>query len=766
MKTLSKNTSLKLAATIAALSLHAPQSALHAQNAAENVGPIELAPFSVKGENGPFTETPMVANLSFVTAGELDSINAINVEDTIKYLPNLNIRKRYIGDTNGVTSIRGQNTWMTGRSLVTVDGILLSNFLQTRWDGSPRWAAVSPDEIQYAEIAYGPYSALSSGNALGGSINFVTRMPAGKETILRASAFSQDFSLYGADDSYRGYKLFASYGERIGKLSLYAFYNRLENDSHPQSFRNTTALAPASEEVPTARGAFLDLDPTGRARITYGDTGSDSLAHDQVKLKARYDLTEDIQAQFSLVYWKNDSSQTAPANYLTDANGETIWSGTYQTNGYEFKVNPSRFSVSERRREDILGGLTIGGTLSESWTFDSTLSYFDALRDETRASNRNPLDPSYDASGRVTVLDDTSWFTYDFRLGTNELANNRNLSLFSGYHFADYSLNLQQSNSSDWQSGSRDSIANNTGGESQTHALFLQAGAKLGEDWRLIAGARQEWWQATDGFVENASGIAFHPERDRTEFSPKLTLEYNPSANWKATLNLAQAYRFPLVPELFQGIVGADGRVDRNNPDLKPEDALAAELSLTRHYDGGQTRLTFFRNQVDDAIFNLLNSELRHSLFLNIDEVETEGIEFVHDQRSFLFEQLDLRFNASYTDSTIVKNSANTTFEGKVFPRIPKWRLNLLGTWNVSERLSASLGGRYQSHSFNNLDNSDTLDTSGSISKFLVLDARLTYRPSEKYTLAVGIDNLTDEEYFVAHPYPQRTYFIESSLRF
>ncbi len=745
---------------------HTSIAATAAQDDSASAEAVELAPFAVKGDDGPFTETPMVANQSFVTAAELESINAVNIEDTIKYLPNLNIRKRYIGDTNGVTSIRGQNSWMTGRSLVTVDGILLSNFLRTRWDGSPRWAAVSPDEIQYAQIEYGPYSALSSGNALGGSINFVTRMPEGRESSLKATLFSQDFSLYGADDSYNGHKIFGSYGERVGKLSLYAFYNHLENDSHPQSFFTTTALVPATGSEPVAKGAFLDRDSTGRQRITYGDTGPDSLVHDQFKLKARYELAEDIQAQLSLVYWKNDSDKSAPANYLVDANGAPIWSGSYQSYGYRFTVSPSNFVINDRFREDLLAGLTIGGKLAAGWSFDTTLSYFDVIRDETRASSRNPSDPAYTPAGRVTLLDDTNWLTFDARLGTNELGGNERLSLFAGYHFADYSLNLEQSNSSDWRSGSRESIANNTGGQSQTHALYLQTGAKLGEDWRLVAGARQEWWDASGGYLQTATATAHHPARDLAKLSPKLSLEFNPSETWKATLNLAKAYRFPLVPELFQGIVGTDGRVDRNNPDLKPEDAVAMELSLTRNYDGGQTRLTLFRDVVDDAIFNLLNSELRYSLFLNIDEVETKGVELVHDQRSFFFEQLDLRFNASYTDSTIVKNTANPAYEGKVFPRIPKWRVNLFATWRFDQKWSASLGVRHQSHTFNNLDNSDTRGGYGSVSKFLVFDTRLTYRIGDSSSLSLGVDNLFDEEYYAFHPYPQRTYFLDSSFRF
>ncbi|MCH6258159.1 TonB-dependent receptor [Puniceicoccaceae bacterium K14] len=731
---------------------------------------VELEPFSVKGDDGPFIDTPLVGNTSFVTSSELENINAINVEDTIKYLPNLNIRKRYIGDTNGVTSIRGQNTWMTGRSLVTVDGILLSNFLQTRWSGSPRWSAVSVDEVEYAEIEYGPYSAFKSGNSLGGSINLVTRMPQEKEGTLKLSYFSQDFSLYGTDDSYDGYKLFASYAERVGKLSLYAFYNHLENESHPQSYGDATATEVTDSDAPIAIGTYFDIDPEGNNRAIYSSYGPDELEHDQFKLKARYELTEDIQVQFSATYWKNDSEQTDKDSYITDEEGNTLWSGTYQTNGYEFTVKGSDFSVNQRQREDILAGLTLGGTLAEDWEFDVTLSYFDVIKDENRSSSLNPLDPDYDGSGRVTWFDDTSWLTLDGKIGSNQFLGNENISLFAGYHFSDYSLDLLQSSSDDWENGTRDAIQNNNGGESQMNAVFIQAGAKLNENWRLIAGGRYEKWETKNGYLQNSTVTESLDGRDQSEFSPKLSLEYQPNESWKATLNLAKAYRFPLVPELFQGRIGNSG-LERNNPDLLPEDSENVELSLTHLTENGQIRFTLFHDEVKDAIFNLLdvtNSSNTFSWFLNIDEVKTEGIEFVFDQRAFLVEALDLRFNASYTESTIEKNSANTSFEGNLFPRIPKWRINLHATYNLSDNWDLSLGGRHQSHSFNNLENDDFGNNYGSISKFLVFDTRLSYRFGENKnsSVSLGIDNLFDEEYYVSHPYPQRTFFVESTLKF
>jgi len=731
---------------------------------AQDSGVIELEPYAVKGETGPLFEEPVVGNLSFVTGEELEGINAVDVEDSLKYLPNFHVRKRFIGDANGVTSIRGQHTWMTGRSLVTVDGILLSNFLQTRWAGAPRWGAVAPEEVQYAEVQYGPYSAFNSGNALGGAVNIVTRMPETRRSRFKTSVFAQNFGLYGADDTHLGYKLFASHGDRFGKLSLFAFYSRLENDSHPQDFGETVELSAAEGSEPEAFGAFRDKDPRGRDRLVYGSSGSESVVRDQLKLKARYDFTEKIQGQASVVFVNNETERADAETFLVDSEGDPVWSGERRVGDTAFSVTPGDFGASLRDRQDILAGFTLGGELAPGWNFDSTLSFFNVIEDESRDSFRNPRDPLDDGSGRVSWFEDTNWLTFDVKAGSDALFGLQGTSLYAGYRFADYNLELRQADSEDWRAGTRDALRNATGGQSGSHALYAQASQKLGERWTATLGARQEWWRASDGFVEDPSGIAFHPERDEARFSPKFALEFQPSSRWKATFNLAQAYRFPLVPELFQGRVGTDGSVDRSEPGLEPEDALAAELSLVRLSEGGQMRLTYFRDEVEDAIFNLLDVNRDFSLFLNIDEVATEGFEFVLDRRSFLADGLDFRFSASYTDSVIERNAANPALEGNRFPRIPRWRVNGFATWHLDRRWSASLGARYQSHSFNRLENDDPLGGFGSVSEFLVFDAKLVRRWDNGVSVSAGIDNLFDEEYFSFHPFPQRTFFLEASF--
>ena len=55
------------------------------------------------------------------------TINALDAEDALKYLPSLLVRKRYDGDYNhAVLATRASGTGNSARSMVYADGILLS----------------------------------------------------------------------------------------------------------------------------------------------------------------------------------------------------------------------------------------------------------------------------------------------------------------------------------------------------------------------------------------------------------------------------------------------------------------------------------------------------------------------------------------------------------------------------------------------------------------------------------------------------------------
>ena len=97
---------------------------------------------------------------------------------------------------------------------------------------------------------------------------------------------------------------------------------------------------------------------------------------------------------------------------------------------------------------------------------------------------------------------------------------------------------------------------------------------------------------------------------------------------------------------------------------------------------------------------------------------------------------------------------------------MPRRRATLVATYRVDPRLSFTLAGRYSSRSFATIDNSDPVThTFQGFEGYFVLDARMTYRFGPHLELAAGIENLSNDRYFLFHPFPQRSATAEITYR-
>lgn len=123
-----------------ALSLTAPAFAEDADTAEDTMD----SPILVVGQqDAPITVVPRGLSVS-LGQEQFDAVNALNVEDLMKYAPNFFVRKRFAGDDNAVVALRGANTIQSARTIVMVDGFVVSNFLGNRWDFPPKWNVVGP----------------------------------------------------------------------------------------------------------------------------------------------------------------------------------------------------------------------------------------------------------------------------------------------------------------------------------------------------------------------------------------------------------------------------------------------------------------------------------------------------------------------------------------------------------------------------------------------------------------------------------------------
>ncbi|WP_297186381.1 TonB-dependent receptor [uncultured Porticoccus sp.] len=751
---------------LSTISVHAEDSGVEGAGATAVVASLEEV--KVWGKQLSSREAGYTNPTSVLTREDMASINVATTEDLVKYEPSLVIRRRFIGDANGTLGIRGSNMFQTSRSMVFADGVPLHYFLESRWNGAPRWTLVSASEIAQVEVVYGPFSAEHSGNAMGGVVLIETAIPQQREFHVDWSSFVQSFDEYGFDDDLWGRKGFISFGDKIGNLSVYLSYNRLENDAQPQSFYYGSS---SSSLTPTAvSGAIGDGDDRGADQWYFGDTGMVKTTTDNYKFKAGYDLG-DWFALLNVAYEDRRSDSDSANSYLRDIEGNTVWGGHVVQNGEPFFVPASRLNVSEQDRRSLSVGLRLKGDLTDSLSVETNLSHFAIIEDETRSSALNPAHPDYTLAGQVLDYGDTGWQTADIKFTLDGFGLD-GMQWVAGLRYETYELNTTVYNSDNYVAGDRARATSRSGGETGIAAAFLQLNWDIDAHWSTSLGGRYESWKSSEGYFSDDDALTPWldlvklPSRSEDKFSPKFSLGFRPDHLWTLRYSIAKAYRFPIVEELFSQFQ-AFNAVSEANPGLQPEDGLHHNLMVERAIDRGYVRLNLFLENIKDVIESqatVLPGGSSIRTFVPVDEVRTRGAEFIVNAADFLLPKLDVRFNMAWTDAEVIKNAPDPAIVGNLFPRMPKWRGNLLATYHVTYRWDIGGSLQYASDSYGRLDNSDGVDqVFGGQDRYLFLGLKTSFRRDKHLTFSLGMDNVTDETAYVAHPWPARTLYFNVS---
>ena len=729
----------------------------------------------VWGEQQDSRAASYTSPTSVLTQEDMISINVTTTEDLVKYEPSLVIRRRFIGDSNGTLGIRGSNMFQTSRSMVFADGVPLHYLLESRWNGAPRWTMVSASEIAQVEVLYGPFSAEYSGNSMGGVVLIETAIPQEREFHIDGSFFTQEFDDYGFDDDVSGFKGFMSFGDKVGDLSYFLSYNHLENDSQPQSFRDT-AGTPTTDES-TANGAIVDNNKTGTERVWYGDTGVVNTITDNYKFKLGYDFG-DWSTLLNVAYEDRRSTTDSANSYVKDGAGNTLWSspGVIQDGRIFAFDSKKKLNVSELDRESLSVGLRVKGDISETAQLEVNLNRFDILRDEKRTSERNPNDPMYTSTGQIKDYDDSGWKTAEIKLTINDLGA-ESVQLVSGIRHETYELNLDVYESPNYEAGVKGNQSSRFGGNTAISAIYSQVNWDINPYWDIAFGLRYEHFKSHSGYYDDDNDLT--PELDLVHIpgnstnkaSPKFSIGYQPTNEWLIRYSVAKAYRFPIVEELFSQYK-AFNTESISNPELKPENGLHHNIMFDKTIDGGYLRVNIFQETVKNVIESQtetitdISTDISTDVktFIPVDEVQTSGIEFIANVLGIFNPQLDMRFNLTYVDSEITNNDPDPSLEDNQFPRMAHWRSNLLATYRITTQWDVGGSVQYASNSFGRLDNEDKEDNVyGAQDGYTRLGLKTAYAINENTKVSVGVDNLTNEISYVAHPWPGRTYYLNMS---
>lgn len=732
-----------------------------------------------------------------ITRKQIDeTINVIDTEDVVKYLPSLFVRKRNNGDTQAVLQTRTWGVASSARSLVYADDLLLTALIgNDNSIGAPRWGLVAPEEIERVDMLYGPFSAQYPGNSMGGVLQITTRMPDKLEVTAKQSLSLQDFSLYGTSKLFHTEVTSASVGDKIGDFSWFLTGNYAHGTTQPLTYVTSSSLYGWP-------GAYFGNTKSGGPATVLGSSGN--LENDQVnaKLKLAYDFSPTIRATYTLGFWSNDGT-SIPQSYVSG--GLQAFGATSGTGSIGSAAMQSFGSGYYRVQEKMLtNALAVKSNTGGPFDFEISASHFTYLQHDQR-SPYTAAPVGYSSTGKDVRYNGTYWTLLDLKgiLRPDGVLAGHDISF--GLHGDQFHLNNPTWLTTNWTSGMASSygVAASIGnGTTRTQALWAQDAWRISKEFKFTVGGRWEHWVASDGYNQslgsiNANGFGstatassmrpiYQPTLYHTRFSPKGSLQWTPDEDWTITGSIGLANRFPTAKELYNltTIPGATGTVVNPNPNLRPEVALSKELAVERKIGAdGSVRVSLFDEEVRDAIISqstfVTGQNFTASQTTNVDRVRNSGVEVAARKDNVLVQGLELVGSATYLNARVISDSkwapsGGTNYDnwalsvaGKRVPNVPDWRATMEATYRPDDHWAFTVAARYQGQMWTTLANNDIAHgVYQSFDRFFVVDTKIHYKWNKHISFDFGVDNIGNYKYFLFHPFPQRTYTMSAKYEF
>ncbi len=688
------------------------------------------------------------ASVNLITKEEIEIKNPKTIDEALDDIPGVMVKRgKGLMDTLASVTLRGIPDQK--RTLIMMDGIILNN----PYYGGVKWGGYYPENLEKIEVVKGPFSSLYGGYAMGGVVNFITKMPKKREITLKAGYGTPFDRGDGMDDLKRAY---LSYGNKIKNFSFFVSYGRQDTNGYPTKLVTSSSLPPAG-----ISGYEITYDRYGNLKYLFGDTGDNRWWDDGITVKAQYEFNRHTRFRFTFMRNRYKYSYDDPHTYLFNA---TTGDPVYYPGEYKYLTGAGG-------RVSNIYATHLETRISKKLKTKLLFSYVDTEKDwyvipgsKAEIWGCPPgVNPKY--CGYVSNTPQKA-FTIDLQFIKPIFFNQ--ILTFGGYYRWEYA-DTKEKYLTNWKNeDSTVSLKYESKGKSRTYAFYAQDEIPLKENLTVYIGARVDFWKTYDGYA-NQVGTSGYPKEYKSNsescVSPKLAVVYKPFEKTVLKGSVGKAFRPPTIYELYRTWTSSwSGTTYAGNPNLSPETLWSYELGITQElWKGASLSLTGFYNKMTDLIYTqAVNATYKEKV--NVGEAESKGFEAGFEQK-FDF-GLKLFANLTYTDSEILKNEAKPETEGKRLTYTPLWMGNI-GTELDRGRFSAYIVGRYMDKIYSDDENKDKKSgVYGSYDEYFVVDVRLSYKLTKFTTFSLSFDNIFDKDYYCYYKAPGASWFAELSIKF
>ena len=556
------------------------------------------------------------------------------------------------------------------------------------------------ESIQKIELIRGTAS-LQYGAQFGGMINYVTKQA---DTSRKIS--------FESINSAGSYGLFSSYnaiGGTIGKLRYYAYYQKRVSDGYR---KNATSDAEAQ---------FMSLE---------------YLFNSKLRLKAEL-------GRSTYLY-----HLPGP---LTDA---------------LFNADPRQSSRSRNyfSPDIFIPSLALDWKINEStnlnWTTSAVLGNRSSIQLIALANVAEDLNKN-----RQVDIDNFNSYTSELKLKKMYSIGTLSSVLVGGVRYINNDLHRRQLGKGTTAFDYDLSITGNWGRDlhykTQNVALFVENLIYLNPKLSISPAFRIE-----SGVTKMSGTINYlASEKVPNEIKHSFPLfginaQYKISPTIRAYTGWSQAYR----PVIFSDIIPPT-TLDKTDPNLKDAFGYNAEIGVSGTVkDRLSFDVSYFQLQYNNRIGSLILSDGNGQNYVyktNVGNTLTNGIEIYAELKTFKTIKTRISiftansyFEGYYQKGNVVINGENKSIEGNRLETLPRW-ISRNGVRFQHKSLSGTVQYSYVADSFSDAMNTVTPSPDGAkglVPAYSIVDLNFSLKFSNNYSLRLGINNLTNEQYFTKRP--------------
>lgn len=733
---------------------------------------VDLDTFVVTATRTPISISEAPANVYVVDAAQTEKRSAFRLGDALAEVPGLYFRGSPFGNNTpgsgqGGVTMRGISD---KRTLVLVDGQPINSAYST----GVNWSSIPLDDILRIEAVPGAFSSLYGGNAMGGVINVITKVPDHRETVLRAGAGGGDVTQYGGSLLYRDV-LPHGLGVTLG-----VSYKNNESYVGDLIVKQGTAGA-GTGSIPVA-GATPTLSPAGVASYIVGDKGK--RPWDQVnafgKLQMAVGASGKLTAGYSFDQY--ETGFTPYASYLRDNAGQSVYAGTVTFNdptALRFSMAETDFLVLTPSSEDAR---RVYATYDQLFAGGNHLE-ISAGRNQLGSFYVSPRSGVATYASGVGTISDSPSTRDDFSAQFTSRLGERH-ELVSGVALQRNSFHRQNADLASWRDPENwASVYYDATGRNETWGYYLQDRITLTRSLTAYVGGRYDDWTTRGRATQTATAAqpslvakdSVYPKRGETAFSPKASLVWRANDTLTVRTSAGTAFRTPTLLDLYApsfttktGPVGV--RVTEADPNLKPETLRTAEIGVDYTLPTkGRVTLTGYVNELRDLLYQkTIISGTANDLNRNINAGAARILGLESTMRQPLGAGFEVGASFSYTDSEITRNEATPASVGKRLGDVPLTQVSASLGWS-NRRFSVDAVARHSSHVFPRSDdlNTSTVDgVMGAYDAYTVVDLKSGVQVTSQLRASVSVSNALDREYFQYYRQPGRSWFVELTAKY